>query len=144
VANENSGRTFNLLLAEKTRFQDLEISVMVKALEGKEDQGGGPVWRVKDADNYYICRWNPLEDNLRLYFVKDGHRKQIASATVKADPSVWHQIEVEQEGSKIEVEFDGEEMIEVRDETFTEPGMVGLWVKADGKTRFDQIWVENK
>jgi hypothetical protein len=144
VANKNSGGTFNLLLAEKTRFQDLEISVMVKAIAGKEDQGGGPVWRARDADNYYICRWNPLEDNLRLYYVKDGRRKQIASARIHTDSSVWHKIEVEQKGSRIEVEFDGEEMIEVVDTTFSEPGMVGLWVKADGKTQFDQVWVEKE
>jgi len=142
--NSNSGKTFNLLLADKPRYKNLEISVMVKAVEGKEDQGGGPVWRAKDADNYYVCRWNPLEDNLRVYYVKDGQRKQIASATVKADPAIWHQIEVEQDGSKIEVEFDGVEMIEINDTTFTQAGRVGLWVKADGKSQFDQFGVEKK
>ena len=142
--NSNSGKTFNLLLADKTQYKNPEISVMVKAVAGKEDQGGGPVWRVIDANNYYVCRWNPLEDNLRVYYVKDGQRKQIASATVKADPAVWHRIEVEQEGAKIEVEFDGMEMIEVSDATFTEAGQVGLWVKADGESQFDQFGVEKK
>ncbi len=144
VANENTGATYNLLLAEKSCYADLEISVMVKAMAGKEDQGGGPIWRAKDADNYYICRWNPLEDNLRVYYVKEGRRKQIASATVKADPTTWHEIEVEQEGSKIEVEFDGKDVIKVVDTTFTDPGMIGLWVKADGQSQFDHVEVEAK
>jgi len=34
-----------------------------KAIDGQEDQGGGPVWRYEDADNYHICRANPLESN---------------------------------------------------------------------------------
>ena len=33
------------------------------------DQGGGPVWRYQDANNYYIARMNPLEDNYRVYKV---------------------------------------------------------------------------
>jgi len=41
--------------------------------------------RAKDADNYYIARWNPLEENLRVYFVKDGKQTQLASAKVKAN-----------------------------------------------------------
>jgi hypothetical protein len=139
TANKNSGGTFNLLLLNDIQFKDLELSVMVKAIDGKEDQGGGPIWRVKDANNYYICRWNPLEDNLRLYVVKDGKRKQLASATVKADTSAWHKIEIDQDGAEIEVEFDGQEMISFTDTTFTEAGLIGLWVKADGRTQFDMF-----
>ena len=143
TTNKNSGGTFNLLLAKETKFKDLEISVMLKAIAGKEDQGGGPVWRVKDANNYYICRWNPLEDNIRLYVVKDGKRTQLASVIIKAEPSLWHEIEVEQEGFKIKIEFDDKEVISFVDTTFTEAGMVGLWVKADGRTQFDSIEVDD-
>lgn len=141
TANKNQGGTFNLLLAEGTSYQDLEIEVKVKAIAGKEDQGGGPIWRAKDADNYYVCRWNPLEDNIRLYTVKDGHRKQLASATLKVDTSVWHEIKIEQVGDRIEVEFDGRKVIDFKDSTFPGAGMVGLWVKADGRSRFDEFEV---
>jgi len=144
TANANYGGTFNLLIAKETSYKDLEIEVKVKAIAGKEDQGGGPIWRAKDADNYYICRWNPLENNIRLYYVKDGRRKQLASAEIKTDTSVWHEIEVEHIGNKIEVEFDGKEVIEFEDSTFTEAGMVGLWVKADGRTEFDNFEVSVK
>ncbi len=142
--SKNTRHTYNLLMAERTKFKDLEIKVMVKAITGKEDQGGGPIWRAKDADNYYIARWNPLEDNFRVYFVKDGKRKQLASAEVKADPALWHEIEIEHEGNEIEAEFDGEKLIEVKDETFAEAGMVGLWTKADAATAFDDFQVETE
>jgi hypothetical protein len=141
TTNTNYGGTFNLLIAKETKYKDLEIEVMVKAIAGKEDQGGGPIWRAKDADNYYVCRWNPLENNIRLYYVKDGRRKQLASADITTDPTVWHEIEVKHKGSKIEVEFDGKDVIEFEDSTFTEAGMVGLWVKADGRSAFDNFEV---
>jgi hypothetical protein len=140
--NNNHGNTFNLLLAEETNYKDLEMSVKLKAVSGKEDQGGGPIWRAIDSENYYICRWNPLEDNFRLYVVKDGRRKQLASATVRADSNAWHEIEIEHEGSKITAEFDDKKLIEIEDETFRDAGMVGLWTKADAVTKFCNIRVE--
>lgn len=72
TANENHGSMYNLLMAERTRYRDLNIRIKVKAGTGEEDQGGGPIWRAKDGDNYYIARWNPLEDNFRVYYVKNG------------------------------------------------------------------------
>ncbi len=78
-------------MAQGTSYGDVEVKVMVKAVAGVEDQGGGPIWRAKDADNYYICRWNPLENNFRVYFVKDGRRKQLGTADVKTDANIWHE-----------------------------------------------------
>lgn len=139
--NENRGHTYNLLIAEKTAYRNVRISVMVKALAGEEDQGGGPIWRAKDADNYYIARWNPLEDNFRVYFVKDGKREQLGTADTEADRHSWHEITITHIDERIVASMDGKEMIAVSDSTFTEPGKVGLWVKADGKTAFDNLAV---
>lgn len=143
VETKNSGHTFNLAIAEEVHVKDLEIEVKVKALSGEEDQGGGPIWRVKDADNYYIARWNPLENNLRVYCVKEGRRKQLASANVEADPKTWHEIEIAMVGNKIEADFDGNKLIEITDDTFTEAGMAGVWTKADAATAFDDFEVED-
>ena len=144
TANKNYGHTFNLLIAKDTSYKDLEIEVMVKAGTGEDDQGGGPIWRAQDADNYYIARWNPLEDNFSVYFVKKGNRKRLANAKVKADPNAWHEIEIEHEGNEIKAKFDGKKLIEVKDATFPEAGMVGLWTKADAATAFDDFKVEAK
>lgn len=141
IENENRGHTYNLLLAENTAYRNVEVRVMVRALGGKEDQGGGPVWRAKDADNYYIARWNPLEDNFRVYFVKDGQRKQLGSAEVEAGDDTWHEITITHRDDRIVASLDGKQLITVFDSTFTEPGKIGLWVKADGKTAFDNVSV---
>lgn len=132
--NSNRGHTYNLLMATGTSYKDLEIGVKVKAGTGEQDQGGGPIWRAKDRDNYYLARWNPLEDNFRVYYVKEGKRTQLASATVKLDPRSWHEIEIKHVGNRIVAELDDEKLIELEDDTFTEAGMIGLWTKADAAT----------
>ena len=140
--SKNRGHTFNLLIARETKFKDVEVEVMVKAVGGKEDQGGGPVWRAKDENNYYICRWNPLENNFRVYVVKDGKRKQLGSAKIDADAGSWHEIEILHKGTKITAEFDDKKLIVLEDNTFQDGGMVGLWTKADATTAFDNFEVE--
>ncbi|MCP4707984.1 MAG: hypothetical protein GY869_05120 [Planctomycetes bacterium] len=143
--NSNRGSTYNLLMAQRTSFQDLEISVMVKSDTGNEDQGGGPIWRAKDADNYYVARWNPLETNLRFYYVKEGRRIQLATAeNVEANTSLWHEIKIVHIGTKVTAAFDGEVLIEAEDATFAEAGMVGLWTKADAATAFDSYSIKSK
>ena len=133
--------TFNLLWMDRMRFKDGVMEVKVNAETGREDQGGGPIWRVQDKDNYYIARWNPLEDNFRVYYVKDGNRKMLKSARIKADPSKWHIIRIEHRGIEIKCYFDGEALKTVRDKTFPDAGGVGLWTKADAATVFDDLVV---
>lgn len=142
VDTKNTGRTFNLLMAKGTDYKDVEISVDVRAISGTEDQGGGPIWMAQDPNNYYIARWNPLENNFRVYFVKDGRRKQIANADITVEPKEWHKITIRQKGERIEASLDDKKLIEVTDPTFERSGMIGLWTKADAATAFDNIEVK--
>ena len=134
---------FNLAIANQANFADIDLSVKLKAVAGKQDQGGGPVWRLKSPKDYYVCRWNPLEDNFRLYQVVDGKRTQIATADVKAEAG-WHTIRVTMKGNAIECYFDGKKVIEAKDDTFKDAGKVGLWTKADAVTHFDDLNINGK
>ena len=140
---EGRGSTFNLFWTDRVKFTDGVIEVMVKAGTGREDQGGGPIWRVQDNDNYYIARWNPLEDNFRVYLVTNGSRKTLDSATVKADPAKWHTIRIEHSADEIRCYFDGEELLKAHDQTFPGAGGVGVWTKADAVTQFDDLRVRS-
>ncbi len=138
----NHGACFNLLIYENASLKDLDISVHLKAFKGREDQGGGVMWRAKDKDNYYVVRWNPLEDNFRLYYVRNGHRRMLRSARLKADPQAWHTVRVVHRGDQIKCYFDGELKLQATVRIFNEPGKFGLWTKADASTRFDDLKVE--
>ncbi len=82
--------TFNVALADGTSFKDVDLSVRLRAVEGELDQGGGLVWRAKDARNYYVARYNPLENNFRVYKVERGVRTLFRSAEVAGRPQMAH------------------------------------------------------
>ncbi|MDA2925185.1 hypothetical protein MYX65_11155 [Acidobacteria bacterium AH-259-L09] len=142
--NDYDRGTFNLCWTDQVSFQDGIVEVKVKAREGRVDQGGGPIWRVKDKDNYYIARWNPLEDNFRLYYVKDGRRVQLDTAKVKLPADQWHTITMQHQGNQITGYLDGKKLLEVNDTTFPEAGGVGLWTKADAASSFDDLEIRNQ
>jgi hypothetical protein len=142
---EGPGTVFNLCVATDTDYKDVEASVAFKAVKGKDDQGGGIVWRYQDANNYYVCRMNPLEDNFRVYKVVDGKRsKEFQSAEAKVPAGEWHTIKVRQSGEKIECFLDGKKLLDVKDDSITKSGKVGLWTKADAQTYFDEFKVSGK
>ena len=137
-------RLFNLCVADKGRYQNVEVRVAFKAVRGDTDQGGGIVWRFVDANNYYVARMNPLEDNYRLYKVVAGKRTQLAGKEgIKVRTRTWHTLTVRQVGDRIECFLDGKKRIEATDRTFTKAGKVGLWTKADAQTYFDDFRVHN-
>jgi hypothetical protein len=136
--------TFNLCVAEDTSFKDVEVSVAFKASSGEKDQGGGVVWRYADANNYYVARMNPLEDNFRVYKVVGGKRSQeFQNAEVKVPAGEWHTLKVRMVGDHIECYVDGKRYLDVMDGTFAGPGKVGLWTKADAQTSFDRFEVKS-
>lgn len=136
------GPLFNLCVADDTKLQDLEFSIAFKAVDGKVDQGGGVVWRYLDASNYYIARFNPLEDNFRLYKVVDGKRMQLATKEgLKAPVGEWHTLAVRMKGDVIECSLNGKKQLEATDASFAKAGKIGLWTKADAQTYFDKLEV---
>jgi hypothetical protein len=134
---------FNLCVADDTDVKDVEITVGFKANHGVNDQGGGLVWRYQDADNYYVARMNPLEDNYRLYHVTRGVRMQFAGQEgIKVKSGEWHTLSVKMVGNAITCSLDGKVEIESKDNTITKPGKIGLWTKADARTSFDNLVVQ--
>jgi hypothetical protein len=142
TSNHTSEDRYNVFWSDRVRFGDGRLSVSVRADAGEIDQGGGPIWRAKDANNYYICRFNPLESNYRVYVVEDGVRRQLATAMVKVKVGEWHRLEVEHIGTQIHCWLDGKKLLEATDVTHPAEGGVGLWTKADARTSFDDLVVE--
>ncbi len=143
TSQEYSGHHFNMAVNEDGFFSNLELVVKFKGVAGTEDQGGGPVWRYQDNNNYYIARANPLENNFRVYKVVDGKRIKMDSARLQVTSGEWHTIKVLARKDQIQCYYDGQPYLEVKDDTFQKKGKVGLWTKADAVTYFDDLEVRS-
>jgi hypothetical protein len=131
-----------VLIADKEDYTDVDVSLKGKAISGKVDQGIGLVFRFSDSRSYYVVRANALENNVRLYKMVDGRRKQFAGAGVKVTSGRWHTMRVVAQGDHIVCYFNGQKLIDIHDATYTK-GKVGLWTKADSVTAFDDLTVAN-
>jgi hypothetical protein len=146
---DNTGYRFSLAVNDEGSFQGLEMSVKFKPISGSGDQAAGLVWRLKDANNYYIVRANALEDNVVLYKIENGERADLPlkgegrtyGKKVKVPSGQWSTLGVTAQGKQFTVQFNGEKLYQVEDETFKDAGKVGLWTKADSVIYFDDLRV---
>ena len=130
---------FNVALAGETDVKDVDISVRMKAIAGEHDQGGGLVWRAKDAKNYYVARNNPLgAGSYNVYKVVDGKRSMFKGVPLKRTEG-WHTLRVVMTGDHIECYHDGTKYLDVHDSTFPDAGKIGLWSKSDAQSQFDDL-----
>jgi len=135
---ESPDKVFNVVLETDVHPQDIDLSVKLKPVAGKLDQGGGLIWRAKDKKNYYVARYNPLEDNFRVYKVERGKRTMFKNADIPHTPG-WHTLRVTMRGNHIECFYDGKKYLECEDATFPDAGMIGLWSKADAQSYFSDL-----
>ena len=140
--NHTFGGSFNICWTDAVSFLNGEIEVRFKSVKGEEDRGGGVIWRVQDGENYYIARFNPLEDNFRIYYVRDGARKTLASVRVALPVGKWHTLKIIQHGNQFEGYLNGRKLLNGTNNLFKKPGGVGLWTKADAVTSFDDFTVK--
>lgn len=134
---------FAMAVVKDSSFKDLRLSVKGKPVAGKVDQAVGLVWRYQDPDNYYVARSNALEGNVRLYKVVNAKRIMFGTKEdLKIETGAWQSLQVEQRGKSIKVSLNDEALFEAADETFAAAGKVGVWIKADSVTHFDDLTAE--
>ena len=140
---------FPLAIYDGVTAKDLDVSVKFKPVSGGKDQAAGIVWRLKDANNYYIVRANALENNVVLYKVENGKREDLPlrgegrtyGKKVRVPKAEWSTLRVLAKGSLFTVFLNGEKLYDVEDGAFKEAGKVGLWTKADSVTYFDDLQI---
>jgi hypothetical protein len=133
---------FPMCIVDDLSAANLDVSVRFRAIGGTVDQAGGIAVRVKDAANYYVVRANALEDNVRLYAVINGDRRQFAGATAKVASNQWHTLRLRAIGDRFTVFFDGAALFEATDRRIVAPGSVALWSKADSVTQFVDLAID--
>jgi hypothetical protein len=143
---------FPLAVLSDINAADVDLSVRFRPVSGRVDQAAGLVWRYRDQDNYYIVRANALEDNVVLYKVEKGKRTDLPvkgegrtyGKKSEVPANQWSTLRVVANGRLFEVHFNGTKLYEVEDATFSQPGKVGVWTKADSVTQFDDLTLVSK
>jgi hypothetical protein len=141
MSRVNVDNRFPLCVIDTVKASDVELGVSFTPVAGKIDQAAGLIFRVKDANNYYVARANALENNVNLYHVIKGVRRQIAGVDVPVVTGKTQQLGVRIEGDAIKVSLDGRSLISVNDRTIQGSGAVGLWTKADSVTAFYELTI---
>jgi 3-keto-disaccharide hydrolase len=152
VDADNTRARFPVAAVSDVSAADVDLSVRFRPISGRVDQAAGLVWRYRDQDNYYIVRANALEDNVVLYKVENGKRTDLPvkgegrtyGKKAEVPAKQWSTLRVVANGRLFEVYFNGTKLYEVEDATFTQPGKVGVWTKADSVTQFDDLTIVTK
>ncbi|HEX2491546.1 MAG TPA: family 16 glycoside hydrolase, partial [Blastocatellia bacterium] len=123
-------------------FQDGEISVKFKMIEGKLDKCAGILFNLKPNGDYLTVRFNGKEDNLALWTFNKGVRKFVkkGAENMPLELNKWHEIKIAIHGTQLEGWLNGKRLL---DYTLAEPvsGKVGLWSKTDSVSYFDEFTV---
>jgi hypothetical protein len=152
LSEDKTNTRFPHLVLNDFTAQDVDVSVKFKTLSGEVDASGGLIFRYQDKGNFYVVRANALEGNVVAYKTENGKRSNIgvqgqgeAYGVKAAVPhQQWHTLRVIAKGNLFEVFLNGRKLFEVRNDTFTEAGKVGLWTKADAVTLFDDMTVKGE
>jgi hypothetical protein len=152
VDPDSTRSRFPVAVVSDVTAADVDLSTRFKPVSGRVDQAAGLVWRFQNEDNYYIVRANALENNVVLYKVEKGKRTDLPvkgegrtyGKKAQVPSGQWSTLRVVAAGPRFEVFFNGSKLYEVEDTTFTQPGKVGVWTKADSVTQFDDITIVTK
>lgn len=152
VDADHTRARFPVAVVNDISAADVDLSVRFRLISGRVDQAAGLVWRYRDQDNYYIVRANALEDNVVLYKVENGKRTDLPvkgegrtyGKKTEVPAKQWSALRVVANGRLFEVYFNGTKLYDVEDTTFTQPGKVGVWTKADSVTQFDDLTIVTK
>ncbi len=144
-----TGYRFPVCVYDGLSCKDADISVMFCPVKGTKDQAAGIVWRYKDRDNYYIVRANALENNVVLYKVEHGKRSDLPlvgkgrtyGEKINVPSGKWGSLRIVAKGDMFETYLNGSKLFDVKDGTFSGPGKVGVWTKADSYTLFDDLTI---
>jgi hypothetical protein len=149
VDPDSTRSRFPVAVVSDVTVTDVDLSARFRPISGRVDQAAGLVWRFQNEDNYYIVRANALENNVVLYKVEKGKRTDLPvkgegrtyGRKAQVPSAQWSTLRVVAAGARFEVFFNGSKLYEVEDTTFTQPGKVGLWTKADSVTQFDDVTI---
>jgi hypothetical protein len=123
-------------------FQNGEVSIRFKLVDGKLDQCAGILFNLKPNGDYLTVRFNGKEDNLVLWTFNKGKRSFVkkGSENMPLAMKQWHTMKIVIAGTQLQGYLNGKLLLEY---TLAEPvsGKIGVWSKTDSVSYFDDFVV---
>ncbi len=149
LSGDRTNTRYPHLVRDDVALADVDVSVSFRTISGKVDASGGLIFRYQDKDNFYVVRANSLEGNVVAYKTENGKRSSLGvlgkseqyGVDVTVPHQAWNRLRVVAKGALFEIHLADAKIFEVEDSTFSAPGKVGLWTKADAITEFDDLRV---
>jgi hypothetical protein len=136
------GLCYQLLTAEDSTVEYVDLSVRMKMRLGTPSGKAGLAYGIQDSQNFYAVVVEPKTKEIVAYVVKEGKPKELARETLILEPSEWHFLRIQRNTivSKefTEIFFDHHLLIGVYDQSF-KIGKVGLVAMGDGAFSFDNL-----
>lgn len=132
-----------LFFFDPAEYEDVTLITHFKPNYGKNDFGGGLLFRYKNPRNYYCLRFNSNTNNLRFYKSIRGDRARFANHTVRIkDKNSWHKLKVVARGDLLQA-YVNDKLIFSREDELIKKGKVGLWVRGENpKTEFADLTIQ--
>jgi len=152
-AGDSKEPAVSLAILNTMTVRDGDISVRLKPVTGRDDEGGGLVFRYRDERNYYLVRADARRHEVTVYKVENNRPMPIlprgapaSTFGVKHDiePNTWSILKVSVRGSRFQVYVNHHRILQAEDSSLSGPGKVGLSTAAGSVTYFDDFRVYKK
>lgn len=144
LAQDPTDEHFPLLIYQGEVFDDFILTTRFKTVRGAQEQMAGIAFRVQDETNFYVVRASTLGSTFRFYKVVNGQRGEMIGPQMEIAGGVWHDLRIECEGNKIELQLDGQQVIPtIHDGTFAK-GKIAFWTKSDSVSYFTDTEIKYK
>ena len=140
----DDGLSQHFIYFVKPFLADQEVTVRVRIRSGDIDPSVGVAFQLDPkGKNGYLVRVSGRQQELIVHYILWGKRRDIKFAKITPPAAnEWHTIAVRRKGEMMEVRYDGELKLKLRDDRFSK-GTLGLWTEDDTIADFAGLAVKS-
>lgn len=139
-AEADDGVVYHYLNFTRPTLADLDASVRFRIRSGDIDPSAGLLFQMDPkGKSGYLVRATTRDGEIAFHYLLNGKRRDVKYAKIpELVPGTWHTIAVTKRRSLIQVSYDGQSVMQVRDDRYTK-GTVGVWTEDDTLVDFADL-----
>lgn len=121
-------------------FSDGDMELEMRS---DDDDSFGVIFRCQDEKHHYLFSMD-RQRNFSVLAVKNGDDYRVVATTDRAyQPGKWHQLKITMDGANLQINFDGQHLLEASDTTFSS-GTIGLHSWGSDKVQYRNIRMQSR